>query len=87
MDGACAAQFLSCFSQAAVGHYYRIALEISWRLLAWKIVVSQRPHRNVMTSYGKMKLTEEDADEMLEACDFDGDGQINYEEFVKMFTV
>ena len=40
-----------------------------------------------MTSYGKMKLTEEDADEMLEACDFDGDGQINYEEFVKMFTV
>ena len=43
--------------------------------------------RNVMTSYGKMKLTEEDADEMLDAADFDGDGQINYEEFVKMFTV
>ena len=40
-----------------------------------------------MTSYGKMKLTEDDADEMLNAADFDGDGQINYEEFVNMFTV
>ena len=63
------------------------AMEISQRFLASALIMpSLRPHRNVMTSYGKMKLTEEDADEMLEACDFDGDGQINYEEFVKMFT-
>ena len=39
-----------------------------------------------MTSYGKMKLTEADADEMLDAADFDGDGQINYEEFYCMMT-
>ena len=42
--------------------------------------------RNIVTSYGQMKLTDEDADEMLEFADFDGDGQINYEEFVKLFT-
>lgn len=39
-----------------------------------------------MTSYGKMKLTEVDADEMLNSADVDGDGLIDYEEFVKMFT-
>ena len=33
-----------------------------------------------------MKLTDTDADEMLECADFDGDGQIDYEEFVKLFT-
>ncbi len=40
-----------------------------------------------MTSYGKMKLTDVDADEMLNSADSDGDGLIDYEEFVKMFTV
>ncbi len=39
-----------------------------------------------MTSYGKMKLSESDADEMLSAADSDGDNLIDYEEFVKMFT-
>ena len=33
-----------------------------------------------------MKLSAEDADEMLSSADFDGDGLIDYEEFVKMFT-
>lgn len=30
------------------------------------------------------KLTEEEVDEMIKEADVDGDGQINYEEFVKM---
>ncbi len=42
--------------------------------------------RAVVTSYGKMKLTDEEANEMIRSADVDGDGQINYEEFVSLFT-
>jgi Ca2+-binding EF-hand superfamily protein len=30
------------------------------------------------------KLTEEEVEEMIREADIDGDGQVNYEEFVKM---
>ena len=33
-----------------------------------------------------MKLTDSEADEMIRAADVDGDGQIDYEEFVALFT-
>lgn len=33
-----------------------------------------------------MKLTDEEANEMIRSADVDGDGQINYEEFVSLFT-
>ena len=39
-----------------------------------------------MTSYGKMRLNDTDADEMLAAADADGDDAIDYEEFIAMFT-
>jgi len=39
--------------------------------------------RNVMANLGET-LTDEDVDEMVREADLDGDGQINYEEFVKM---
>ncbi len=39
--------------------------------------------RHVMTNLGE-KLTDEEVDEMIREADVDGDGQINYEEFVKM---
>jgi len=39
--------------------------------------------RHVMTNLGE-KLTDEEVDEMIREADIDGDGQINYEEFVKM---
>jgi calmodulin len=32
------------------------------------------------------KLSEEEVDEMIREADVDGDGQINYEEFVKMMV-
>ncbi|VDP15772.1 unnamed protein product [Soboliphyme baturini] len=33
-----------------------------------------------------MQFTEDEVDEMIQEVDVDGDGQINYEEFVKMMT-
>ena len=45
--------------------------------------VSSAELRHVMTDLGE-KLCEEEVDEMVREADVDGDGQINYEEFVKM---
>ena len=42
--------------------------------------------RTVMTTLGE-KLTDEEVDEMIQEADIDGDGEINYEEFVKMMTM
>ncbi len=39
-----------------------------------------------MTNLGE-KLTDEEVDEMIREADVDGDGQINYEEFVKMVRI
>ena len=39
--------------------------------------------RHVMTNLGE-KLTDEEVDEMIREADIDGDGQVNYEEFVRM---
>uniref|UniRef100_A0A3Q7JEC7 EF-hand domain-containing protein n=1 Tax=Solanum lycopersicum TaxID=4081 RepID=A0A3Q7JEC7_SOLLC len=39
--------------------------------------------RHVMTNLGE-KLTDEEVDEMIREADVDGDGQINYDEFVKV---
>ena len=45
--------------------------------------ISAAELRHVMTNLGE-KLTEEEVDEMIKEADFDGDGQVNYDEFVKM---
>ncbi|CAE8709385.1 unnamed protein product [Polarella glacialis] len=45
--------------------------------------ISAAELRHVMTNLGE-KLTDEEVDEMIREADVDGDGQINYEEFVKM---
>ncbi|KAL4238659.1 hypothetical protein ACF0H5_003366 [Mactra antiquata] len=39
--------------------------------------------RHIMTTKGD-KMTDEEVDEMIEDADLDGDGHIEYEEFVKM---
>uniref|UniRef100_A0A8D1G6M0 EF-hand calcium-binding domain-containing protein 11 n=1 Tax=Sus scrofa TaxID=9823 RepID=A0A8D1G6M0_PIG len=41
--------------------------------------------RHVMTNLGD-KLADEEVDEMIREADIDGDGQVNYEEFVQMLT-
>ncbi|XP_037505745.1 calmodulin-beta [Rhipicephalus sanguineus] len=41
--------------------------------------------RHVMTTLGE-KLTDEEVDAMIREADTDGDGQINYEEFVALMT-
>eukprot|EP01121_Diplochlamys_sp_Union-15-3_P010048 TRINITY_DN2777_c0_g1_i1.p1 TRINITY_DN2777_c0_g1~~TRINITY_DN2777_c0_g1_i1.p1 ORF type:complete len:150 (+),score=46.84 TRINITY_DN2777_c0_g1_i1:53-502(+) len=45
--------------------------------------ISAAELRHVMTNLGE-KLSEEEVDEMIKEADVDNDGQINYEEFVKM---
>merc|ERR1711916_295129 len=45
--------------------------------------ISAAELRHVMTNLGE-KLADEVVHEMLREADIDGDGQINYEEFVKM---
>jgi len=45
--------------------------------------ISAAELRHVMTNLGE-KLTDEEVDEMIQEADIDGDGQINYDEFVKM---
>ena len=39
---------------------------------------------HVMTNLGE-KLTDEEVDEMIREADIDGDGQVNYEEFVHIY--
>ncbi|KAH0733762.1 hypothetical protein KY285_009469 [Solanum tuberosum] len=45
--------------------------------------ISAAELRHVMTNLGE-KLTDEEVDEMISEADVDGDGQINYDEFVKV---
>ena len=48
--------------------------------------ISAAELRHVMTNLGE-KLTDEEVDEMIREADVDGDGQINYEEFVKVMII
>jgi calmodulin len=45
--------------------------------------ISAAELRHVMINLGE-KLTDEEVNEMIREADVDGDGQVNYEEFVKM---
>jgi len=47
--------------------------------------ISAAELRHVMKNLGE-KLTDEEVDEMIREADIDGDGQVNYEEFVTMMT-
>lgn len=47
--------------------------------------ISASELRNVMMNLGE-KLSDEEVEQMIKEADLDGDGQVNYEEFVKMMT-
>lgn len=47
--------------------------------------ISAAELRHVMTNLGE-KLTDEEVEEMIREADIDGDGQVNYDEFVKMMS-
>ncbi|KAJ0981612.1 hypothetical protein J5N97_009867 [Dioscorea zingiberensis] len=45
--------------------------------------ISPTELRNVMMNLGE-KLSDEEVEQMIKEADLDGDGQVNYEEFVRM---
>ncbi|CAK9165025.1 unnamed protein product [Ilex paraguariensis] len=47
--------------------------------------ISANELRHVMINLGE-KLTDEEVEQMIREADLDGDGQVDYEEFVKMMT-
>ncbi|CAI9118355.1 OLC1v1019915C1 [Oldenlandia corymbosa var. corymbosa] len=47
--------------------------------------ISASELRHVMINLGE-KLTDEEVEQMIREADLDGDGQVNYDEFVKMMT-
>ncbi|XWS53898.1 hypothetical protein CRYUN_Cryun10bG0039700 [Craigia yunnanensis] len=47
--------------------------------------ISATELRHVMINLGE-KLSDEEVEQMIKEADLDGDGQVNYEEFVKMMT-
>ncbi|KAB2014640.1 hypothetical protein ES319_D09G240500v1 [Gossypium barbadense] len=47
--------------------------------------ISASELRNVMMNLGE-KLSDEEVEQMIKEADLDGDGQVNYDEFVKMMT-
>ncbi|PSR92769.1 Calmodulin-like protein [Actinidia chinensis var. chinensis] len=48
--------------------------------------ISATELRQVMINLGE-KLSDEEVDQMIKEADLDGDGQVNFDEFVKMMTV
>ncbi|XP_009596618.1 calmodulin-like protein 8 [Nicotiana tomentosiformis] len=48
--------------------------------------ISANDLRHVMINLGE-KLTDEEAEQMIKEADLDGDGQVNFDDFVKMMTV
>ena len=48
-------------------------------------LISSSELRNVMTSLGE-KLSNEEVDDMIREADLDGDGMVNYVEFVAILT-
>jgi len=42
--------------------------------------------RDIMTNKGKMKLSNDEVEEMLAAVDKNADGKLNYEEFIVLFS-
>ena len=47
--------------------------------------ISAAELKQMMDSLGE-KLTDEEVDEMVRVADMDGDGQVNYEEFITLMT-
>ena len=48
-------------------------------------LISAAELRHIMTNHGE-KLTDEEVNEMIAAADLNGDGNVDYEEFVKLLT-
>ena len=48
--------------------------------------VSAQELKVALTRSGKMRLTDEQAEEMIAAVDVDQDGMLSYDELVRLFT-
>lgn len=52
-------------------------------LINFLFLINPTQLRHVMINLGE-KLTDEEVEQMIREADLDGDGQVNYDEFVKM---
>ena len=82
-----ASMLAPCFDPAArnqtLAEPHHPATKLLWHASCLTLRHVCRQLRHVMTNLGE-KLTDEEVDEMIREADVDGDGQVNYEEFVKV---
>ena len=65
---------------------YMKSFKFGWIFLHFSGYICSSELQRVLTQLGDMKLSSEEAKELIEMVDVDDDNRINYSEFVTLFT-